>query len=141
MKQDIEITPDTKDGFLSWIKEHKTKLLVAGISISALIAIVLGLKNKDEIKKVWDSIQKELNKPNPYSNMWLENAPKEEIDIIREEIRVAYCSSGDDFEKAAELQRLLGRIDKELSRRAWGDITPSGPSVHREHGWYLPNDD
>lgn len=59
----------------------------------------------------------------------------------REKVRKAYCSSGGNFKKACKLQKKLERIDRKMSKRAWGKKKPSGPSIHREHGWYLPNDD
>ena len=47
---------------------------------------------------------------------------------------------GSDYSEAVRLENLLRRFDKELSRRAWAGEEPGYP-VHREHGWYLPNDD
>lgn len=44
-------------------------------------------------------------------------------------------------EKTMTEPAILRQFDKELSKRAWGSETPRPPSIHREHGWYLPNDD
>ena len=33
--------------FVSWVKAHKTELIIAGVSITAIIGIILGIKNKD----------------------------------------------------------------------------------------------
>ena len=76
-----------------------------------------------------------------YSGKWLNGASDDELNTEREKVRQAYCSSGDDFDRACNLQNTLYRFDKELSKRAWGDEKPKAPSIHREHGWYLPNDD
>lgn len=46
-----------KDDFIVWVKEHKKQLLLAGISITAVIAAVIGLKNKDAIQELWSSLQ------------------------------------------------------------------------------------
>lgn len=78
---------------------------------------------------------------NLYSSKWFKNATDAELDIAREKVRLDYCSSGDDFKAAYSLQNLLRRFDDEMSKRAWGNETPHAPSIHREHGWYLPNDD
>ncbi len=72
--------------------------------------------------------------------LWLKLSPKSKIDKKREAIRQKYVSA-DTIKKAEKLLRDLDTIDKELSKRAWGKEKPHAPSRHREHGWYLPNDD
>ena len=132
---------DKKQDVIKWIKTHKTQLLLVGISIPALIALVLGLKNKVAIIKLWENLREEIKKANLYSSKWFETASDAELELEREKVRLAYCSSGDDFSAASSLQNLLWRFDKEMSNRAWGDESPHAPSIHREHGRYLPNDD
>lgn len=44
--------------FISWVKHHKTELIIAGISVTTLIGIILGIKNKESIKKLWDTLEK-----------------------------------------------------------------------------------
>lgn len=140
-KQESEEIADDKNGIVTWVKAHKKQLVLIGISIPTLIAIVLGLKNKDAIKELFDNLKDEIEKANLYSGKWFENATDAELDTAREKVRLDYCSSGDDFKAACSLQNLLGRFDKEMSKRAWGNETPHAPSIHREHGWYLSNDD
>lgn len=70
---------------------------------------------------------------------WLLSLPAERLNQEREKIRVAYCKSTVD--DCGRYQNILHIIDRELSKRAWGDEEPCAPSLHREHGWYLPNDD
>lgn len=132
---------DKKQDVIKWIKTHKTQLLLVGISIPALIALVLGLKNKVAIIKLWENLREEIKKANLYSSKWFETASDAELELEREKVRLAYCSPGDDFSAASSLQNLLWRFDKEMSNRAWGDKIPHAPSIHREHGRYLPNDD
>lgn len=76
-----------------------------------------------------------------YSSRWFETMSDEDLKAEREVVRQAFCSCGNDYSKAGRLQNLLWRFDEELSKRAWGDEKPHAPSYHREHGWYLPNDD
>ena len=140
-EQELEKVSEDKNGIVTWIKAHKKQLVFIGISIPTLIAIVLGLKNKDAIKELFDNLKDEIEKANLYSSKWFENATDAELDTAREKVRLDYCSSGDDFKAACSLQNLLWRFDKEMSKRAWGNETPRAPSIHREHGWYLPNDD
>ena len=139
--QELEEVAEDKKGIVTWIKAHKKQLVLIGISVTTLIAIVLGLKNKDAIKELFDNLKDEIEKANLYSGKWFENATDAELDTAREKVRLDYCSSGDDFKSACSLQNLLGRFDKEMSKRAWGNETPHAPSIHREHGWYLSNDD
>ena len=140
-EQNAEVAPETSKGFLAWVKAHKTQLILVGISIPTIIAVVLGLKNKDAIKALWDQLNEEIKKANMYTSKWFESVTDETLSTEREKVRLAYCSSGDNFSEASRLQNLLWRFDKEMSKRAWGDEIPHAPSIHREHGWYLPNDD
>ena len=140
-EQNAEVAPETSKGFLAWVKAHKTQLILVGISIPTIIAVVLGLKNKDAIKALWDQLNEEIKKANMYTSKWFESVTDETLSTEREKVRLAYCSSGDNFSEASRLQNLLWRFDKEMSKRAWGDEIPHAPSIYREHGWYLPNDD
>lgn len=55
-------TENEKDTFVKWVKAHKKELIFAGISIAALIGIILGIKNKDSIKELWAALQKSVAK-------------------------------------------------------------------------------
>ena len=141
LEQNAENIPESKKGLLVWVKAHKTQLILVGISIPTIIAVVLGRKNKDAIKALWDQLNEEIKKANMYSSKWFESVADETLSTEREKVRLAYCSSGDNYSEASRLQNLLRRFDKEMSKRTWGDETPHASGIHREHGWYLPNDD
>lgn len=128
-------------GFVAWIKSHKKQLIIASVSVPTIIAIALGIKNKDTLKELWEGLKDQMETANLYSSNWFAKSTDEELKLEREKVRLAYCSSGDDLNEAGRLQNLLLRFDNEMSKRAWGDEIPHGPSIHREHGWYLPNDD
>ena len=132
---------DEKNSFITWVKKNKKALIVAGISISALILVILGIKNKDAILKLWKELQESIKRADMYSSKWFETISDAELEAEREKVRLAYCASGDNFSDACALERLLQRFDREMSKRAWRDEIPHAPSIHREHGWYLPNDD
>ena len=138
---ECESASEDKKRLLAWIKAHKKQLIIAGISIPTVIMIVLGLKNKDAIKELWARLREELEIGSLYSSKWFDTVSDEVLDTEREKVRIAYCSSGSDFIEASRLQNLLWRFDREMSKRAWGDETSHAPSIHREHGWYLSNDD
>lgn len=132
---------EDKRKFIAWIRAHKKQLIIAGVSITTLIAIVVGIKNKSEIIKLWSALQEKIKRGDIYSSKWLETATDLELDLEREKIRVAYCSSGTDDRAVSFLQNLLWRFDQEISKRAWGNETPRAPTIHREHGWYLTNNE
>ena len=136
-----EEAPKDRKGFVAWIKAHKKQLILVGVSIPTIIAVVLGLKNKDALKALWDNLNEEIKKSNIYSSKWFETVTDDVLSTEREKVRLDYCASGDNFSEASRLQNLLWRFDKEMSKRAWADEIPHAPSIHREHGWYLPNDD
>lgn len=46
-----------KNKMIHWIKDHKKQLIIAGIGIAALIALVLGIKNKGTLKSLWASLK------------------------------------------------------------------------------------
>ena len=76
-----------------------------------------------------------------YSTKWFATVSDDVLDKEREKVRLRYCSSDDNFFEASRLQKLLWRFDDEMSKRAWGDEIPHAPSIYREHGRYLLNDD
>ena len=132
---------ENNKAFIKWIKAHKKELVLSGICVSALILIVLGLKNKKALQQVWESLRDELKTGRMYSSKWFETVSDAVLEQEREKVRVAYCKSGYDDAATCALQKLLWRFDDEMSKRAWAGRTPTGPSYHREHGWYLANDD
>lgn len=76
-----------------------------------------------------------------YSNKWFESASEDELEIEREKVRVEYCSSGNNYTVASQLQRLLLKFDDVIRNRASSGNDDYEYPKHREHGWYLPNDD
>lgn len=132
---------DSSKGFVAWIKSHKKQLIFVSVSVPTIIAIALGVKNKDAIKELLEGLKDQMKTANLYSSNWFTKTTDEELKLEREKVRLAYCSSGDDLNKACRLQNLLWRFDNEMSKRDWRNEIPHGPSIHREHGWYLPNED
>ncbi|MFE2346075.1 hypothetical protein [Kitasatospora cineracea] len=68
-----------------------------------------------------------------------------ELEDEREALRQRYVSSGRDLNEAARLYDELHRYDVEMIRRANEAYVRENPNPperrHREHGWYLSNDD
>lgn len=77
-------------------------------------------------------------KKTKYSKKWFENVSDEKFYTERELVRQAACRG----DKGAE--GLLNRFNNEEIRRMNGKYKKEHPDAkprHREHGWYLPNDD
>lgn len=79
---------------------------------------------------------------------WLKSASEDEIRAKKSEIQSGTdLSSGSIFagDFDAEIST-MDAIDNELNQRAWDrynseDHSNDSYGVHREHGWYLSNDD
>ncbi|RDV46349.1 hypothetical protein DOE76_04225 [Leifsonia sp. ku-ls] len=66
-----------------------------------------------------------------------------ELEEQREALRLRYVTS-QDVDEATGLYDELNRYDEESTRRAnevYERENPDATTRHREHGWYLPNDD
>jgi hypothetical protein len=53
---------EEKAGMLAWIKAHKKELIIAGISITAIIGVILGIRNRESIMRVWESLRLAITK-------------------------------------------------------------------------------
>lgn len=93
---------------------------VVGISIIGGLVKILG--NQD---------------PQKYSDEWIKSKSDDELEIEREKVRLEHCS-GDE-----NAWNILKIFDKEMGKRA--NIGHENEEYkypkHREHGWYLSNDD
>lgn len=50
-----EETPKEQKALIRWIKEHKKEIAIAGVSITALVGLVLGIKNKEAMEVFWNA--------------------------------------------------------------------------------------
>ena len=57
-----------KESLINWVKKHKKALVIAGVSIGALIVTIICLKNQKAIDILWKSLKQSTNqksvKPN-----------------------------------------------------------------------------
>lgn len=79
--------------------------------------------------------------PAKYSFEWIKNLTDVEWETEREIVRQNYCNPKFDMSTRSNFHNLLRLFDKVKSDRDWSGQEPRGPAYHREHGWYLPNDD
>ena len=54
---------DEQKSMICWIKKHRKELVATGVCIGALVLVVLGLQNQEEIKAVSDSLRKKVKRP------------------------------------------------------------------------------
>lgn len=54
---------EERKGLIQWIRRNMKALIAAGIGVGALILIVLGIKNREEICKVWASLVEIVKHP------------------------------------------------------------------------------
>ena len=52
-----EETQEEQKTLIQWIREHKKEIAIAGISITALVGFVLGIKNKETMKVFWNTLK------------------------------------------------------------------------------------
>ena len=51
-----------KKGFIQWVKAHKKELVITGVSMAAIIAAIVAIKNKDSIVALRESLRKSIDK-------------------------------------------------------------------------------
>lgn len=129
-----------KKSFLSWVKEHKPQLLLAGISVTTILAAAIGLKNKDAIVELWNTLKKEIEKGALYSAKWFEKASLEELESARKLVQQDYNNPKLDLNYRNECWNLLNRFDNAIGKIKWAGQEYGYP-VHGSNGWHLPSDD
>jgi len=53
---------EDKTGILAWIKAHKKELIITGTSMTAIIGVILGIKNRESIMRMWKSLRLSVTK-------------------------------------------------------------------------------
>ena len=104
--------------FVDWIKAHKKQLLIAGISVKAIIGIIIGLKNKEAIRELWAVLENSLSKTPeklPESITIVQTAPP----VIEEVIPVRlYTSPQEPFDVSQHIRNLSGGRHHSIEKAA-----------------------
>ena len=137
--QVTEELPDKK-GIVSWIKEHKAELLFAGISLTALLLTIVGIKNKEELLTLWQDLKKRLEKGAVFSSKWFEKANLDELQEARDLVQQDCLNPNLDLDYRDECINLRNLIDRAISNRRWQGKEYGYP-VHTENGWHLHSKD
>lgn len=53
---------EQKFRLLVWVKSHKKQLLIAGISITAIVAILLGIQKRESLTSLWKELNAKIDK-------------------------------------------------------------------------------
>lgn len=48
--------------FIDWVRAHKNQLCIAGISATTIIGIIIGLKNRETVQELCESVENSLRK-------------------------------------------------------------------------------
>lgn len=139
-QNNMEEVTEEKKSFITWIKEHKTQLMIAGVGTAAFIAMVLGIKNKESISELLESWREDLKSGKPLSDKWFNNASLEELEEARTIVQNDYRNPELDMDYRTDCHNLLFRFDQAIGKKKWAGKEPGYP-VHSEHGWYLSSDD
>ena len=67
---------EERKGLIIWIKEHKKEIIIAGISFGTLTLFILGIKNRESMKSVWDSLKEIITQPNVKVERMAANVPR-----------------------------------------------------------------
>ncbi len=137
-----EFTEEVADrkGFIAWVNEHKTQLILTGISVTTILATALGLKNKDAITELWNTLKKQIEKGDLYSSKWFEKANLEELETARRLVQQDYNNPNLDLDYRNHCWNLLNRFDNAIGKIKWAGKEYGYP-VHSSNGWHLTSDD
>ena len=138
-QQHTEETPE-KNRVIAWVKEHKSQLLLAGVSITTVFLTVMGIKNKDALTDLWKSLKIQIEKGALYSSKWFEKASLEELEKAREIVQTDFNNPKLDLDYRNECRNLLNRFDNTIGKIKWNGKEYGYP-VHSSNGWHLLSDD
>ena len=138
---EVKITEEVVDkkGFIEWVKQHKTQRLLTGVSVTTILATALGIKNKDAIIELWNTLKKQIEKGSLYSSKWFEKASLEELEASRKLVQWDYNNPNLDLDYRNYCWNLLNRFDNAIGKIKWAGKEYGYP-VHSSNGWHLPSD-
>lgn len=87
--------------FIKWVKAHKKTLLLMGIGVTAIIGVIIGLKNKDAIMDLRDSLEDGIAKVP-------EEMPEEPMNAVRTTPLRSYTSPKKASDVRQHIRNLSG---------------------------------
>ena len=137
MKRNNKEEPEEKNKLISWVKNHKTELAVAGVGTAVCIATILGIKNKESLSQLFEELKYDLKHGKPLSERWFNKADLEELQEARKLVHSDLMNPELDIEHRANCHDLLLKFDQKIGEKEWAGRKPQGPAYHREHGYGL----
>lgn len=61
-EENMDTIAENKKGILVWIKLHRKELFLAGISITTIVGIILGIKNEEVLVELWELLAESIRK-------------------------------------------------------------------------------
>lgn len=99
---------EKKKGFIAWVKAHRKQLVLAGISVATIIGVIIGLKNKEAILDLWNSLEDSITKvpeklPEPMCVAQVTPPALEEVISVR-----SYTSPQEAFDVSQHIRNMSG---------------------------------
>lgn len=123
---------------VSFLRTNWKELLLAGGLLT--IASLMSSEENDDYDDFYDGGSNNMN----FGNKWFKNASDDELETEREKVRERYVDGTNNIDEADKLYNTLHKFDDEMIERAnskYEKEHPDAKTRHREHGWYLSNDD
>lgn len=151
-------TNDTEDnvssedikGCFYWIKKHKKELIISGLTITAIVGIILGIKNKDELINYFNNLVESVSDSKKIKTAKVValpiNAIAEETDtqLLNDvkEIRT-YSIPSESYIVKAHIRKLAGGMvhshEKALEAEKLGIILKPNETLVKSYTKYEPN--
>ena len=137
-------TKEKKDQTVGFVRRHWKVMLWGLIGVAAVAWSLSSKQSDEEINEADDNLYKGGINDMKFSSKWFRNATDDELASEREKVRERYVDGTIDIDEADKLYDTLHRFDSEMIGRAnskYEKENPDSKPRHREHGWYLPNDE
>jgi len=136
----IKDNSSMEKSLFTWAKKHNPQLLLASASTGVLILTILGIKNKDVINALWESINKMQNGCSLCNEKRVKNVTLDNLTKKREIVEADYLNTSLDLDYRSLCCDRLTKLDNAIGKLKWGG-KEFGYPVSGSNGLYLPSDD
>lgn len=101
-----------KQSIISWVKDHKKQLIIAGVSISALVLSMLAVRNKETLIERWNEVNDAID----------DIAKKADTNLVDEADVISTVIDGNDrvMEQADVIEKTACEVRKHIRNLAPG---------------------
>ncbi len=111
---------DEKKSFFKWIKEHKKQIIVAGIGVTTIIAIVMGITNKEALLSFWRDLELKIGDKKCNIVNTTEVIPTK-LEIVSKTPR-SYSLSNKEFDVASNVRTMREGFHHSAEKAAEAEI-------------------